>query len=95
MGFSCIIKAPDAFNGAPMILEQWLKPLGGWMDRGDAVFSLRSGDDVVTFVSSMPGVLYEQSIPAGGEVVPDQPIGKAEVDGDEIPYGRPYMSKEP
>ena len=95
MGFSCIINAPDAFSGQSMILEQWLLPVGGWMERGEVVFSLRSGDAVVRFVSNMPGVLYEQSIPAGDEVTPDRPIAKAEVDGDEIPYGRPYVSEEP
>jgi pyruvate/2-oxoglutarate dehydrogenase complex dihydrolipoamide acyltransferase (E2) component len=91
MGFACTIKAPDVPGQGVALLQAWLKPAGAWIDRDDPLFVvLRSGAEHV-FKSNMPGVLREIHVAAGTVLASGEPIAMAEVDGDEIPYGRPYV----
>ncbi len=59
--------------------------------RGDAIFLVTRDGQTHIYEIAMPCVLTEKLVEDGSAVPPEQPVAFAAVDGENIPYGEPFV----
>ena len=92
LAFTCTI-VPPADGVFPMTFKRWIARPRSVFGAGDELFILRISGQDVRFRANMPGLLAEQRAVSGNKLEPETPIAIAWVEGEDIPYGRPYISR--
>ena len=94
MAFTCTITMPNLGLGQELVLDEWLVEKKTMISKGDLLFSISCGGRLHVFSSNMPCLLAEKLIDAGACVKSGQPIAVAWAEGEDIPYGKPYVIEE-
>jgi hypothetical protein len=90
MPFTCTIVVPGS-GSAEQAAVRFLAREGALMERGDAIFLLTRDGQTQIYEIAMSCVLTEKLVEDGSAVPAEQPVAFAEVDGDDIPYGQPFV----
>ena len=90
MPFTCTIVAPGS-GSAEQAAVRFLAQEGALMERGDAIFLVTRDGQTQIYEIAMPCVLTEKLVEDGSAVPPEQPVAFAAVDGENIPYGEPFV----
>ena len=92
MAFTCTIEVPRDV-GEKAKLKAWLTSQRTMIAKGDALFAILDGDQERVFCANMPGLLAELLVQEGVPLKSGQAIAVVWVEGEHIPYGRPYISE--
>ena len=84
---------PGAEPQAPVILAEWLRPAGSWVEAGDPIARVRCGPAQYEITVNGAGVLAEHRQPVGMELDDDEPLAIMRADGESIPYDKYSLAR--
>lgn len=92
MPFYYYLKFPDLESG--FVLSEQLVPESQHIEANTALASLRLGKKRIVLRNAGRGVLTAWFVKPGSSATPGETFARISADGEEIPYGRPYLIVE-